>query len=428
MPHSGGGSAQSLVAAAEAASASGDRASADTAWRAVLEVEPAHPRALNHCGNALLRQGDFKGAIDYLARAVSAEPEQPALWFNLAVAQRSAGDFAAALASLERALAIDAYLVQAQLERGRILARLGRLAEAAEAYQVYVDCAPPEVRSDPRIAPLIAEASAVIEQNRRALGERIEARLAESEAEPSAKVSECRDAFLGRHPLFVQQPTLLTVPRLPAEPFFEPSHFPWIEQLEASARVIRHELEALTAAAEDGLFPPYVARDAGLPVNQWGELNHSPRWGAFHLFQNGRKNAENCARCPRTVEIVERLPLVRVAGHSPNVMFSRLKPRTRIPPHTGSTNARATAHLGLAVPAGCGFRVGAETREWREGHAWVFDDTIEHEAWNDSDSDRVILIFDVWNPHLSAAECAQIGTIIETIGAHRGAFATAEAG
>ncbi len=36
--------------------------------------------------------------------------------------------------------------------------------------------------------------------------------------------------------------------------------------------------------------------------------------------------------------------------------------------------------------------------------AWVFDDTIEHEAWNDSDELRIILIFDVWNPFLSEAE------------------------
>jgi aspartyl/asparaginyl beta-hydroxylase (cupin superfamily) len=85
-------------------------------------------------------------------------------------------------------------------------------------------------------------------------------------------------------------------------------------------------------------------------------------------------------------------------------MFSILKPRTRIPPHTGTSNARVTVHLPLIVPPGCGFRVGAETREWRVGEAWAFDDTIEHEAWNDSDQPRAILIIDTWNPFLSEAE------------------------
>jgi aspartate beta-hydroxylase len=88
-----------------------------------------------------------------------------------------------------------------------------------------------------------------------------------------------------------------------------------------------------------------------------------------------------------------------------------LQPRTTIPPHTGSTNARITVHLPLVVPPGCRFRVGGETREWREGEAWAFDDTIEHEAWNDSDSPRAILILDVWNPLLSEAERAVVRAI-----------------
>jgi aspartyl/asparaginyl beta-hydroxylase (cupin superfamily) len=98
-------------------------------------------------------------------------------------------------------------------------------------------------------------------------------------------------------------------------------------------------------------------------------------------------------------------------GKAPTVMFSVLQPRTAIPPHTGSTNARVTVHLPLVVPPGCRFRVGGETREWREGEAWAFDDTIEHEAWNDSDSPRAILILDVWNPLLSEAERAVVRAI-----------------
>jgi aspartyl/asparaginyl beta-hydroxylase (cupin superfamily) len=89
-------------------------------------------------------------------------------------------------------------------------------------------------------------------------------------------------------------------------------------------------------------------------------------------------------------------------------MFSILQPRTRIPPHTGFSNVRSTVHLPLVVPEGCGFRVGGETREWRPGHAWAFDDTIEHEAWNDSDRPRAILILDVWNPLLTDVEQAAV--------------------
>ena len=98
------------------------------------------------------------------------------------------------------------------------------------------------------------------------------------------------------------------------------------------------------------------------------------------------------------------LPRNLIPGRAPSAFFSLLKPRTRIPPHTGVTNTRAIIHLPLIVPEGCGFRVGGETRAWREGEAFAFDDTIEHEAWNDSDELRVVLIFDVWNPHLSEEE------------------------
>jgi aspartyl/asparaginyl beta-hydroxylase (cupin superfamily) len=102
-------------------------------------------------------------------------------------------------------------------------------------------------------------------------------------------------------------------------------------------------------------------------------------------------------------------------------MFSVLSPRTRIPPHTGIANTRLVLHLPLIVPDGCGFRVGSETRPWRVGEAWVFDDTIEHEAWNDSDAQRIILICDVWNPHLSLEERELIVRAMAAMDAFAGA-------
>ena len=102
------------------------------------------------------------------------------------------------------------------------------------------------------------------------------------------------------------------------------------------------------------------------------------------------------------------VPGAQIPGRAPSAFFSMLSPHTRIPPHTGVTNTRAIIHLPLIVPPNCGFRVGGETREWVEGSPFAFDDTIEHEAWNDSDEMRAVLIFDVWNPHLSEEERAVI--------------------
>jgi aspartyl/asparaginyl beta-hydroxylase (cupin superfamily) len=94
----------------------------------------------------------------------------------------------------------------------------------------------------------------------------------------------------------------------------------------------------------------------------------------------------------------------RLSLISPSLYFSVLEPNSRIAPHTGITNARVIAHLPLLVPGDCGFRVGGEVRQWEVGKALVFDDMTIHEAWNDSDRIRVVLIADLWRPELSLSE------------------------
>jgi aspartyl/asparaginyl beta-hydroxylase (cupin superfamily) len=98
------------------------------------------------------------------------------------------------------------------------------------------------------------------------------------------------------------------------------------------------------------------------------------------------------------------LPLVFSGKRCPNVLFSRLKAGATIPPHNGMINSRLIGHLPLIIPDDCGFRVGNQTRQWALGEAFLFDDTIEHEAWNHSSEDRFVLIFEVWKPELNEAE------------------------
>jgi len=114
--------------------------------------------------------------------------------------------------------------------------------------------------------------------------------------------------------------------------------------------------------------------------------------------------SENMARCPKTMAALEAWPKCDLPGSGPSAVFSLLDAKSRIPPHTGVNNTRLIVHLPLIVPEGCGFRVGGETREWEPGKAFVFDDTIEHEAWNDSDVPRAVMIFDIWNPLVTLAE------------------------
>ncbi|MFM9851609.1 MAG: aspartyl/asparaginyl beta-hydroxylase domain-containing protein [Sphingomonadaceae bacterium] len=387
-------------ASATAAMKSGDREGAAAQWQALLALKPDHPRALNAVGNWLLSKGKAGEACPFLERAVAADPDQPALLFNLAMAQRGAGQAADALDSLNKALAIDPYFVQATFQMAILYQETGQLRSAAQVYRNFLDTTPPEIVSAPQFSDQIARAKAVIAADNEAL----ERAILSHGVAPGRRAQEAVDALLGRAPIYRSDPTFLSVPRLPAIPFLDRSLFPWIDALEAATAAIINEAQRVLTIPDAAPFEPYVANPPGTPANQWKDLDHSNAWGAFFLWKHGKRNERNCALCPETAKAIEVAPLVSLDGRAPNAFFSLLKPRTKIPPHTGVTNARLTVHLPLIVPEGCGFRVGGETREWVPGQAWVFDDTIEHEAWNDSDKPRLILIFDVWHPMLDAAE------------------------
>jgi aspartate beta-hydroxylase len=161
---------------------------------------------------------------------------------------------------------------------------------------------------------------------------------------------------------------------------------------------------------------PYVDIPAGMPLDQWRELNQSRRWGVYYLWQEGTAIPDHIARFPRTVKALEAWPRCEVPGCSPTAVFSILDAKTHIPAHTGVANTRLIVHLPLIVPPGCLFRVGAERREWHPGKAFVFDDTFEHEAWNESDVPRAVLILDIWSPHVSIAERELVSQVSADVG------------
>lgn len=145
----------------------------------------------------------------------------------------------------------------------------------------------------------------------------------------------------------------------------------------------------------------------------------NPDWTACYLWKNGSAVAEVQQRCPRTVAALARLPLATVPGRAPNVLFSLLRPGAHIPPHHGFLNTRCIVHLPLIVPASdppCRLRVGAETQAWQEGQVLIFDDSFEHEAWNPSAELRVVLLFEVWRPELSALERELVITLFDALG------------
>jgi aspartyl/asparaginyl beta-hydroxylase (cupin superfamily) len=253
----------------------------------------------------------------------------------------------------------------------------------------------------------LQHAAAVVEADQAALAnfinEAIDGPAANFTAQERARFDRCIDLVTGRRRNYLPQPTFMYFPHLPALEFYERADFPWLAELEAYTPEVRAEFETIYAAGAEQL-EPYVNHPTGVPLDQWAELNRSRRWSVYFLWKDGRPVTDHLARCPSTAALLDKIPKVEVPGYAPTVFFSVLAANSHIPAHTGVTNTRLIVHLPLIVPEGCRFRVGAETRTWQPQHALIFDDTIEHEAWNDGDQARIILIFDIWNPHLAPAE------------------------
>ncbi|WP_116365387.1 aspartyl/asparaginyl beta-hydroxylase domain-containing protein [Parahaliea mediterranea] len=207
--------------------------------------------------------------------------------------------------------------------------------------------------------------------------------------------------FTWQHPL--QQPAIFYLPGLAAQPVTPNSALPWSGPVMAAWEAIASEYQAAMAQAIE--LAPYVPASARDP--RWQTLSGTLDWSAIHLYQQGQRTA-HAARFPRTLEALAQADLVRVNGEPMEIFFSRLRPGAHIPPHFGLTNTRLTVHLPITVPTPCAIRVGEATCHWREGVITAFDDSFEHEAWNRSDSDRVVLIFEAHHPGLSADERAAI--------------------
>jgi aspartate beta-hydroxylase len=232
------------------------------------------------------------------------------------------------------------------------------------------------------------------------------------------RFADSLEILLGKKQLFLQQPRFYYFPGLPQIQFYENTLFPWIADVERATPAIRAEL--LSLLADQSVFAPYVQGKVNRPVTRESEMRNNPAWSACFLWKDGNPVAEIVARCPETMRVLSNVPLARIPDRSPSILFSMLRAGARIPPHNGLINTRLICHLPLIVPGPTSFRVGNEVRSWVEGKAWLFDDTIEHEAWNGSDQDRVVLLFDVWRPELTSIERALVVRLFGAIDAYDG--------
>lgn len=365
----------------------------------------------------LAQRGDFAGAAALLQRLAVDRPDDLAVWLKIAGLHRAGGDTKAALESVHRALAIQPLDFTALLMRASLLHKRGD-AGAGEAWG-HALAQKPDTELPPQLLPVVAQAeqhyAAWIEQESARLKDRMAAAEARADADERQRIERFRSNALRRTRPYHSNPTHFSFPSLPEREFHPRCLFPWIEQIEAATDRILTEFQTVVDAERAELVP-YVQFDDHVPMDQWRPLNRDPSWTAIHLIQHGRRIEANAAHCPVTMELLAGLPQPQIPGASPNAMFSLLAPYTAIPPHVGISNTRLVCHLPLIVPEGCWFRVGAETRHWRKGEAFVFDDTIEHEALNPTDQLRVVLIFDIWAPDLTPVERDAVAALIGSSG------------
>lgn len=233
---------------------------------------------------------------------------------------------------------------------------------------------------------------------------RVEQRGRHERIEPFAKIA-LGEMATGAPPL--QDPELYFWPELESQPFHERT-VPWMAELEAAYPAIRAELAGLLDAKI--AFTPYAqGADARYRQEKFSLEEGSDRWSIYNLFDPAAES-----NCPKTIELLRRWFRDEL-GEPMTAQFSALRAGAHIPAHCGVSNAFLTAHLGLIVPEGCRIRVGNEKRQWSEGRGFVFDDSFEHEVWNEGDSRRIVFIARFYHPALTEPEIEALGMLHERV-------------
>ena len=364
-------------------------------------------------GYAALQRGDLSTARAAFASAIASAGQDVRGWLLLAQTCAMQDDRVAEEQALDRALAIEPRNILALLAKGERVQARGDDRGAVSFFSIALQA--DTTGLPPVILERLRHAAAAVAAAGGRFGTHLEQSLVSAGVAPDQRpprFAEALDIMAGRKEIQLQQPTSFFYPGLPQTCFYDPQAFDFVAGFEAQVAAMRAEVEQLLAGSD--AFHPYVEGDADRP-NRGHALLGDARWSAFDLWHGGQEVAENALRCPATMEVLRTAPMPRIAGRSPMALFSQLRPHTHIPPHWGMLNTRLICHIPLIVPPHCRLRVGNEVREVEAGKAMIFDDSIEHEAWNDSDETRVVLLFEIWRPEIDATERAALTAMFEAI-------------
>lgn len=365
---------------------------------------------------AALQSGNPGEAQAILAPLIEQGVDNAAVWGVLALACRDKGEMTQAVQAADRSLAHEPRNPRALVVKGDAYFKTGDRRAAAAFYREALGFIPAQAQLAPDMAADMQRARERMESLAgdftRSLMDKVGDFIDNAKGD-TTRMRQAVDMLLGKRQIYYPKPKQIHFPGLPLLEFAEPADFNWVPVVEEAFEDILAEARALQR--EQAEFGAYLKSDDSRPAFDMHGLQDNKDWGAFYLWYNGEPVPENQARCPKTTAVMESLPLVFSGRRCPNVLFSRLKAGAKIPPHNGMINTRLICHLALIIPDDCGLRVGNDVREWEPGKVWLFDDTVEHEAWNNSDEDRIVLIFEVWKPGLSEAEKGLVTRLLEAV-------------
>ncbi|XP_028424802.1 aspartyl/asparaginyl beta-hydroxylase isoform X3 [Perca flavescens] len=316
--------------------------------------------------------GRMRGSLATLEKLVQIFPEDIGLKNELGVAHLLLGDNKGAKKVYDEVLAVAPSNGFAKVHYGFILKSDNKIAESIPYLKEGLESGEPGT-DDGRFYFHLGDALQ---------------RIGDSSAYQWYELGHKRGHFAS-----VWQRSLYNVDGLKAQPWWTPKETGYtdlVKTLERNWKTIRDEALAV------------MDQNTGLFIPEEENLREKGEWGQYTLWQQGKKAGTACQGVPKTCSLLEKYSEATGCKRG-QIKFSVMHPGTHVWPHTGPTNCRLRMHLGLVVPKqGCRIRCTDQTREWEEGKVLIFDDSFEHEVWQDAERYRLIFIVDVWHPELTA--------------------------
>lgn len=396
---------------------------AAASYALILQSQPALAEAHTYLAAHAMQRGVFAAAVSHGEQALKADPDNVQVHALLGDALRRLVTLEHAERALQGILGDQPQAFTSGLHHAWLLERRGdthaallgylRSIKAAQLRGFWLDddTTPPWLRERVQHAMQQAQSG-----RRQMFHDLLDGMIERFGRDDLSRVSDCLAMYLGESPTVYadprQRPTFLYFPGLPVTPVFDRSQLSFADAYEARMPAIREEMLSALAGAE-GIEPFHY----DLTAEQREAMTHGAAWDAYFFDRDGVRLQHHHAACQQTSATLAQLPLDHIRDHGPEVCFSIMRPGAHILPHRGVSNTRSVLHLGLVIPEHCALNL-LEVGEvhWQEGRCFAFDDTYEHEAWNRSESIRVILLADIWNPYLTETERAAVADLIAAIG------------